>query len=45
MQDRICEERSKGTMDRLRKLFEDNLGEGLKSITVSRPRNKDNPVK
>lgn len=45
MQDRVCEERSKDTMDRLRKLFEDNLGEGLKSITVSRPRNKDNPVK
>ena len=32
-------------MDRIKKLLTDNLSEGLKSITVSRPRDKDNPVK
>ncbi|MCR5604577.1 MAG: SAM-dependent methyltransferase [Lachnospiraceae bacterium] len=32
-------------MDRLKKILADNLSEELKSITVSRPRNKDNPVK
>ena len=32
-------------MDRLCRLLTDNLNEGLKSITVSRPRLKDNPVK
>lgn len=32
-------------MDRLKKILADNLSEELKSITASRPRNKDNPVK